>query len=94
VRCSEQLGERGQTEIDSEPSPNTDDFRTQSGWPDNAHDEVFVSGAKNIGVRACVAKTNSGEALEKAVEGPVMGEDCVLNEQTTLVRFGAASLVQ
>jgi len=41
-------------------------------------DETFVREAKNIGVRAYVAKTRAGEALVKAVEAAVLGEDFVL----------------
>ena len=41
-------------------------------------DETFVQEAKKIGVRAYVAKTKAGEALVKAVEAAVMGENFVL----------------
>ena len=41
-------------------------------------DETFVREAKEIGVRAYVAKTKAGEALVQAVEAAVLGEDFVL----------------
>ena len=41
-------------------------------------DERFVREAKEIGVRAYVAKTKAGEALVQAVEAAVLGEDFVL----------------
>jgi DNA-binding NarL/FixJ family response regulator len=40
----------------------------------------FVEQAKKIGVRAYVAKSRAGEALVKAVEAAVMGEDFILIE--------------
>lgn len=43
-------------------------------------DQRFVEEAKRIGVRAYVAKTKAGEALVKAIEAAVMGEDFVLFE--------------
>jgi|ERR1700730_5066443 len=43
-------------------------------------DRRFVAEAKKIGVRAYVAKSGVGEALVKAVESAVMGEDFVLLE--------------
>lgn len=41
-------------------------------------DQRFVEEAKKLGARAFVAKTKAGEALVKAVEAAVMGEDFVL----------------
>ena len=41
-------------------------------------DRRFVEEAKKIGVRAYVAKTRAGEALAKAVEAAVKGEDFVV----------------
>jgi DNA-binding NarL/FixJ family response regulator len=41
-------------------------------------DRHFVEEAKKIGVRAFVAKTKAGEALVKAVEAAVRGEDFVV----------------
>ncbi len=41
-------------------------------------DKRFVEEAKKIGVRAYVAKSKAGEALVKAVEAAVLGEDFVL----------------
>jgi two-component system nitrate/nitrite response regulator NarL len=41
-------------------------------------DRRFVEEAKNVGVRAYVAKTNAGEALVKAIEAAVRGEDFVV----------------
>lgn len=41
-------------------------------------DETFVREAKEIGVRAYVAKTRAGEALVQAVEAAVLSEDFVL----------------
>ena len=41
-------------------------------------DKRFVEEAKKIGVKAYIAKTRAGEALIKAVEAAVLGEDCVL----------------
>ena len=43
-------------------------------------DREFVEEAKKIGVRAYVAKSRAGEALVKAVEAAVMGEDFILIE--------------
>ena len=43
-------------------------------------DLEFVEQAKKIGVRAYVAKSRAGEALVKAVEAAVMGEDFILIE--------------
>ncbi len=43
-------------------------------------DREFVEEAKKIGIRAHVAKTKAGEALVKAVEAAVIGEDFVLIE--------------
>ncbi len=40
----------------------------------------FVEEAKKIGVRAYVAKSQAGEALVKAVEAAVLGEDFFLVE--------------
>lgn len=41
-------------------------------------DERFVAAAKKIGVRSSVAKSKAGEALVKAIEAAVQGEDFVL----------------
>jgi DNA-binding NarL/FixJ family response regulator len=41
-------------------------------------DQGFIEIARKIGVRAYVAKTKAGEALVKAIEAAVMGEDFVL----------------
>jgi two-component system nitrate/nitrite response regulator NarL len=41
-------------------------------------DQRFVEEAKKLGVRSFVAKTKAGEALVRAVEAAVMGEDFVL----------------
>jgi DNA-binding NarL/FixJ family response regulator len=41
-------------------------------------DQRFVEEAKKIGVRAYVAKTKAGEALVKAVEAAIRGEDFVV----------------
>jgi two-component system nitrate/nitrite response regulator NarL len=41
-------------------------------------DESFIREAKEIGVRAYVAKTKAGEALVNAVEAALLGEDFVL----------------
>jgi DNA-binding NarL/FixJ family response regulator len=41
-------------------------------------DQRFVEEAKKIGVRAYVAKTKAGEALVKAIEAAVRGEDFVV----------------
>jgi two-component system nitrate/nitrite response regulator NarL len=41
-------------------------------------DQRFVDEAKKIGVRAYVAKTKAGEALVKAVEAAIRGEDFVV----------------
>ncbi len=41
-------------------------------------DQHFVEEAKKIGVRAYVSKTKAGEALVKAIEAAVLGEDFVL----------------
>src|SRR5271156_3846796 len=38
-------------------------------------DKQFVEEAKKIGVRAYVAKSKAGEALVKAVEAAILGED-------------------
>jgi DNA-binding NarL/FixJ family response regulator len=47
----------------------------------SSHADVeFVEEAKKIGVRAYVAKTKAAEALVKAVESAVKGEDFVLIE--------------
>jgi NarL family two-component system response regulator LiaR len=43
-------------------------------------DKRFIDEAKKIGVRAYVAKTKAGEALVKAVEASVIGDDFVLVE--------------
>jgi DNA-binding NarL/FixJ family response regulator len=43
-------------------------------------DLEFVEQAKKIGVRAYVSKSRAGEALVKAVEAAVMGEDFILIE--------------
>jgi two-component system, NarL family, nitrate/nitrite response regulator NarL len=43
-------------------------------------DRVFVEEAKKIGIRAYVAKSKMGEALVKAVEAAVKGEDFILLE--------------
>jgi DNA-binding NarL/FixJ family response regulator len=43
-------------------------------------DKRFIDEAKQIGVRAYVAKTKAGEALVKAVEASVIGDDFVLVE--------------
>jgi two-component system nitrate/nitrite response regulator NarL len=43
-------------------------------------DQRFVEEAKKIGVQAYVAKSRAGEALVKALESAVMGEDFVLLE--------------
>jgi DNA-binding NarL/FixJ family response regulator len=41
-------------------------------------DQRFVDEAKKLGVRAYVAKTKAGEALIKAVEAAIRGEDFVV----------------
>jgi DNA-binding NarL/FixJ family response regulator len=41
-------------------------------------DQRFVEEAKKLGVRAYVAKTKAGEALVKAIEAAVRGEDFVV----------------
>jgi DNA-binding NarL/FixJ family response regulator len=41
-------------------------------------DERFIAEARKIGVRAYVAKTKAGEALVKAVEAAVRGEDFIV----------------
>ncbi len=41
-------------------------------------DQRFVEEARKIGVRAYVAKTKAAEALVKAIEAAVLGEDFVL----------------
>jgi DNA-binding NarL/FixJ family response regulator len=41
-------------------------------------DQHFVEEAKKVGVRAYVAKTKTSEALVKAIEAAVLGEDFVL----------------
>jgi len=41
-------------------------------------DQRFVEEVKKIGVKAYIAKTRAGEALIKAVEAAVLGEDFVL----------------
>jgi DNA-binding NarL/FixJ family response regulator len=43
-------------------------------------DKRFIEEARKIGVRAYVAKTKAGEALVKAVEASVSGDDFVLVE--------------
>lgn len=43
-------------------------------------DQRFIEEAQKIGVRAYVAKTKAGEALVKAIEAAVIGEDFVLME--------------
>ena len=43
-------------------------------------DKRFVEEAKKLGARAYVAKTKLGEALVKAIEAAVIGEDFVLIE--------------
>jgi two-component system, NarL family, nitrate/nitrite response regulator NarL len=43
-------------------------------------DRHFIEEAKKIGVQAYVTKTKAGEALVKAVEAAVIGEDFVLIE--------------
>jgi DNA-binding NarL/FixJ family response regulator len=43
-------------------------------------DQRFVEEASRIGVRAYVAKTKAGEALVKAVEAALLGEEFVLVE--------------
>jgi DNA-binding NarL/FixJ family response regulator len=43
-------------------------------------DRCFVEQAKKLGARAYVAKTKLGEALVKAIETAVLGEDFVLIE--------------
>jgi DNA-binding NarL/FixJ family response regulator len=43
-------------------------------------DQRFVEEAKKIGVRAYVAKSKAGEALVRAVEAAVQGEDFILIE--------------
>jgi DNA-binding NarL/FixJ family response regulator len=43
-------------------------------------DKRFVEEAKKIGVRAYVAKSKAGEALVKAVEAAVLGEEFVMVE--------------
>jgi DNA-binding NarL/FixJ family response regulator len=43
-------------------------------------DRLFIDEAKKIGVRAYVAKSDVGEALVKAVEAAVQGEDFVVLE--------------
>jgi DNA-binding NarL/FixJ family response regulator len=43
-------------------------------------DRRFVEEAKKLGVKAYVAKTKAGEALVKAVEGAVLGNDFFLVE--------------
>jgi DNA-binding NarL/FixJ family response regulator len=41
-------------------------------------DERFVEEARKVGVRAYVAKSKAGEALVKAAEAALLGEDFVL----------------
>ena len=41
-------------------------------------DQRFIEIARKIGVRAYVAKTKAGEALVKAIEAAVRGDDFVL----------------
>ncbi|MGH9544644.1 MAG: response regulator, partial [Terriglobales bacterium] len=43
-------------------------------------DKFFVEAAKRLGVKAYVAKSKVGEALVKAVEAAVKGEDFILME--------------
>jgi two-component system nitrate/nitrite response regulator NarL len=43
-------------------------------------DRRFVEQARKIGVRAYVAKTKAGEALVRAIEAAVVGEDFVVVE--------------
>jgi two-component system, NarL family, response regulator NreC len=43
-------------------------------------DRQFVEEAKKIGVRAYVAKSKAGDALVKAVEAAVLGDDFILVE--------------
>jgi DNA-binding NarL/FixJ family response regulator len=43
-------------------------------------DQRFVEPAKKIGVRSYVAKSKAGEALVKAIEAAVKGDDFVLVE--------------
>jgi two-component system, NarL family, nitrate/nitrite response regulator NarL len=43
-------------------------------------DRRFVEQARKIGVRAYVAKTKAGEALVKAIEAAVLGDDFVVVE--------------
>jgi DNA-binding NarL/FixJ family response regulator len=47
----------------------------------SAHaDQCFIEAAKKIGIRAYVAKSKAGEALVKAIEAAVNGDDFVLVE--------------
>jgi DNA-binding NarL/FixJ family response regulator len=43
-------------------------------------DKRFVEAAKKIGVRSYVAKSKAGEALVKAIEAAIKGDDFVLVE--------------
>ena len=43
-------------------------------------DQRFVEAAKKIGVRAYIAKSKAGDALVKAIEAAVKGDDFVLVE--------------
>jgi len=43
-------------------------------------DRFFIEEAKKVGVRAYVAKSKVGEALVKAIEAAVKGEDFILLE--------------
>ena len=43
-------------------------------------DQCFVEAAKKIGVRSYVAKSKAGEALVKAIEAAIKGDDFVLVE--------------
>jgi DNA-binding NarL/FixJ family response regulator len=43
-------------------------------------DRFFIEEAKKVGARAYVAKSKVGEALVKAIEAAVKGEDFILLE--------------
>lgn len=43
-------------------------------------DQCFIEAAKKIGIRSYVAKSKAGEALVKAIEAAVNGDDFVLVE--------------
>ncbi len=43
-------------------------------------DQCFVEAAKKIGVRSYVSKSKAGEALVRAIEAAIKGEDFVLVE--------------